>query len=85
MALNQYGLVRLKQLLQPPETYNGWQLNQRPPRVGDIGTIVDILQSPGQPDNFVVESSGPDGITIWLADFKAEELEMLEDDPHQPL
>jgi hypothetical protein len=35
---------------------------------------VDILQAPGEPEGYVVESSGPDGVSIWLGDFKAEEL-----------
>ena len=58
----------------PPESYDGWRINQRPPRVGDVGTIVEILQAPGLSDRYVVETSGPDGITVWLGDFQAEEL-----------
>ena len=42
--------------------------------VGDRGTVVDILQAPGLPDKYVVEASGPDGITVWLGDFTADEL-----------
>ncbi len=75
--LKQYGLVRVRQLLHAPEHYDGWRLNQRPPRVGDKGCIVDILQAPGLPDCYVVECSGADGIDIWLADFNKEELEAL--------
>ena len=81
MALEQYELVRIRQLHQPAEAYDGWRVNQRPPQVGDIGTIVDILQAPDLPDGFVVESSGLDGATIWLGGFRAEELEPLEDQP----
>ena len=40
-----------------------------------MGTIVDILHAPGLPDNYVVESSGSDGVTVWLGDFWVEELE----------
>ena len=75
VPLQQYGLVRIRQLLKPPEEYDGWHLNQRAPQVGDLGTSVDILQAPGLPDQYVVESSGPDGVTIFLGDFAAEELE----------
>jgi len=38
---------------------------------------VDILRAQGLVDRYVVECSGPDGITIWLDDFDAEELEAV--------
>ncbi len=78
-TLKQYSMVRVRQLLHPPEHYDGWRLNQRPPRVGDMGTIVDILQAQGLPNKFVVECSDPEGVDIWLADFSSEELEALPD------
>lgn len=74
-SLKLYGGVRVCRLDRPPESYDGWGANQRPPAVGDPGTLIDILEASGLPDRFVVESSSPDGITIWLADFSAEELE----------
>jgi len=78
-GLRQYGMVRVRELLQPPDAYNGWNVNQRPPRVGDVGTVVDISPGvDGGPDRYVVESSGPDGVTIWLGDFSAAELELIE-------
>ena len=76
-SLRQYGLVRIRQLLQPLAEYDGWRVNQRPPAVGDMGTLLDTLTAPGHPDRFVVESSGPDGVSVWLADFAASELEPL--------
>ena len=74
LPLRQYEQVRLGQLLQSPDAYNGWRVNHRPPAVGDVGIIVDILKVPGMPDSYVVESTGTDGGTIWLGDFRAEEL-----------
>jgi len=71
----QYEQVRIRQLLRPPDEYNGWGINQRPPRVGDVGYLIDILQAPGVPDSYVVECSGPGGVDIWLGDFTAEEIE----------
>ena len=73
--LAQYQLVRVRSLRHDPAHYDGWNVNQRPPAVGDVGTIVDIFRAPGVPENYVVESSGPDGVSIWLGDFLAEELE----------
>jgi hypothetical protein len=76
-CLKQYGLVRVRQLLQPAAEYDGWRVNQRPPQVGDVGTLLDILRAADLPDRYVVESSGADGITVWLGDFTAEELEAV--------
>ena len=76
-SLDQFGLVRIRQLLRPAAAYDAWRLNTRPPRVGDVGTLVDILHAAGRPDRYVVELSGPDGASVWLADFVAAELEPL--------
>ena len=76
-GLEQYGQVRVRQLLRPPAAYDRWQVNQRPPAIGDVGTLLDILTAPGLPERFVVESSGPGGVSVWLGDFAAEELEPL--------
>lgn len=69
-----YGLVRIVQLLHPPEAYDGWRLNRRPPQVGDIATIVEIRQAAGLPTTYILESCAPDGTTIWLGDFDAAEI-----------
>ncbi len=74
-TLEQYQLVRVKQLLQPPSEYDGWRVNKRHPRIGDVGTLVDILRADGLPDRFVVECCKTDGTTVWLADFHRDELD----------
>lgn len=74
-TLEHYKLVRVKQLLQIPFNYDGWRVNKRPPKVGDWGTLVDILQADGCPDRFVVECCETNGTTVWLADFNRDELE----------
>lgn len=76
-TLEQYSRVCVVKLRHPPEKYDGWRLIKRSPQVGDIGTIVDILHALDRPDDYIVESSGPDGITTWLGDFEADELEPL--------
>ena len=78
--LKEYGLVRITKLLHPPEHYDGWSSNRRPPAIGDFGTVVDILDMPGLPLDYIVESSAADGITIWLGDFAAAELEPINDE-----
>lgn len=52
---------------------DGWKLNMRAPRVGDVGTLVDVLHAAGHPDRFVVECC-EHGATTWLADFAEDEL-----------
>lgn len=78
-GLRQYGLVRVRRQLNAPETYDGWRVNQRPPRAGDVGTLLDVLTAAGHPDRYVVECSGEDGVSVWLADFLADEIEPVGD------
>lgn len=75
---DRYGRVRIRRLLQSPTEYDGRRADLRPPQVGDVGTLLDVLHAPGLPDRYVVESAGADGVTLWLGDFAAEELELLD-------
>jgi len=75
----QYGLVRVRQVLKTPDSYDGWRLNKRAPAVGDIGTLLDVISAAGLPDRYLVETSGRDGVTIWLADFAEDELEAVSE------
>lgn len=75
MSFQLYEQVRVVKLISAAEDYDGWRFNKRPPQVGDVGTFIDMLSVAGHPDRYVVESSGDDGITIWLADFSEDELE----------
>ncbi|MBA3312314.1 MAG: hypothetical protein M3552_08230 [Planctomycetota bacterium] len=75
MALRQYDMVRVRQLTQSPASYDGWRVNRRPPQVGDVGVLLDVLHAPELSDRFAVELADPDGVTIWLSDFAAEEIE----------
>ena len=77
MPLQQYGIIRIRRLLSSPGSYDGWRVNQRLPLIEDMGVIVDVLHTPGLPDRYVVESIDADGTTVWLGDFSAEELEMV--------
>ena len=76
--LNQYGLVRVRKILRSADEYDGWRINQRPPQIGDIGTIVEILQASNLPTCYVVECSNSYGNTIWLSDFYAGEIDAIE-------
>jgi len=76
--LQQYDVVRIRQLIDPAKDYCGTQWFRRPPVVGDVGAIVEILNASGLPDSYMVECCGPEGSTIWLAEFSAAELELAK-------
>ena len=46
----------------------------RPFHNGDPPALADLWNR-GLPRRYVVESSGPDSVTIWMADFMASGLE----------
>ncbi|HEY6073723.1 MAG TPA: hypothetical protein VIV15_10095 [Anaerolineales bacterium] len=77
---HEYDVVRVTKLLKPERDFMGSEDTKRPPRVGDIGTIVDIPE--GSSDYYVVECVDSDegswGATLWLADFVSDELELVE-------
>jgi hypothetical protein len=78
----QYSMVRVTKLLRPVEEYDSWHVNKRFPRIGEIGTIVEILNAPGLPVLYVVEKTEDNGRTTWLSDFVAEELEPVTISPN---
>jgi len=68
-----YGVVRVARLLRPDRHFQGTPGVCRAPQVGDTGTLVfayDVTL-------FAVECVNTDGMTVWLADFFAEELEFF--------
>lgn len=69
--------MRIAKLLRAPEEYDGWKVNQRAPVVGDVGALLDIVHGPGLENRYIVECCGQDGVTIWLHDFAADELEAV--------
>ncbi len=71
--LHEYDIVRVVQLLDPSRKFSGTDGFSRPPQVGDEGTVVCVYD----PQNFAVEMVEKNGMTIWLADFLAEELQQI--------
>lgn len=52
---------------------------KRPPQIGDLGTIVYIAPgSQGKNSWYIVECLDNNGLTVWLADFREDELELVE-------
>jgi hypothetical protein len=51
---------------------------ERPPRVGDIGTVIDIAaRLGGSGRHYTVAVTHPDARPLWLAVFSAHELELV--------
>jgi hypothetical protein len=73
----EYDVVRVARLLKPERPYEGTQSVARPPRVGDVGSIVHDYGAEGATELFAVEMVDPDGLTVWLADFGPDEIELV--------
>ena len=84
MPLAEFQTVRIKALLREDHAYDPLGDNDRSPRVGDMGIIVDVmLQAAGQ-SKYTVECVRPDGTCVWLADFQEQELEAVEAKVQRP-
>lgn len=78
--LPEHSTVRVQQLIDEDRPFNGAQDVKRAPQVGDTGTIVHITQHRWDGSLiYIVENAAPDGKTVWLADFTAEELALVQD------
>jgi hypothetical protein len=73
--LVEYAVVRVARLLRSDRSFQGTEGVRRPPQVGDIGTIVHVYDL----TLFAVECVDGSGMTVWLADFFADELEVVKD------
>lgn len=72
MSFSEYDVVRVKKLLTADRHYDGSESIKRPPGIGDRGTIVHVHT----PTAFIVECTrGPDA--LWIADFRADEIELV--------
>ena len=78
--LPEHSTVRVQQLIDEDRPFNGSQDIKRPPQVGDTGTIVHITQHRWDGTLiYIVENAAPDGKTVWMADFAAEELSLVQE------
>jgi hypothetical protein len=50
----------------------------RPPELGDIGTVVEIVEGPDVGRRCVVEAVDRHGAVVWLADFDEGELALVD-------
>jgi hypothetical protein len=77
MKFHQYDVVRVvaRNKPKPPES----DLDQRPPAVGDIATVLEVYDNP---PGYKLECSDSEGITIWLGGFSPDDLslELVKED-----
>ena len=78
MTLREYDLVRVVRLLTPTRWFDGTESVKRPPAVGDVATICHETDPSNPAAPVFVEMVDGDGMTIWLAKFEKEELELAE-------
>lgn len=79
--MQQFDVVRIVRLDTPSRHYDGTQGISRAPRVGDVGSVVELWTSGGPNDLMIVEATDEEGRTLWLADFSGSELELLSKAP----
>jgi len=81
-SLAGFDTVRVVSLTGPPEDYLALSTSERPPRVGDLGTVTYIAPGlGGGGTRYAVESGHEDGRADWLADFSAAELAFVARPP----
>lgn len=72
-SIEELDVVRIARLLESERQFSGTAGAQRAPQVGDVGTVVHVLEADRA---FIVEAVDPEGFTLWVADFLAEELQL---------
>ena len=68
--------VVVAQLCKPNRQFHGTDGTAREPRVGDVGTICHAYDPTDAAAPVIVECIDPNGMTVWLADFQPNELQL---------
>ena len=76
-SLREYDAVRVVRLKTPDRTYDGTSTVMRPPQIGDVAAVCHEYKPEDPSAPVAVEMVDEDGMTIWLADFEREELELV--------
>ena len=66
--------VRIIRLQEPERDVTSAFEEAPQPRIGDVATVVDDVGD----GLYLVERTTADGVTAWLAEFLAEELELVD-------
>ena len=70
--IKQYDVVRIVRILNDAAARES-PFGQRPPRIGDEATVLEIYTDP---PGYELECSGSDGVTIWLGGYSPNDLEL---------
>lgn len=80
--LNELDTVRVVRLNTDDRDFTGSLGVLRAPRIGDTGAIVHAYDPTDNSAPVIVECVASDGMTVWLADFAPDELEL--EIPYRP-
>lgn len=67
-------VVRVRSLSVPTREVDGPSADPPQPRVGDVATVITALGD----DLYLIEHSTDDGRPVWMAEFHAGELALLD-------
>jgi hypothetical protein len=77
MLFQLHDTVRVVRLLESEREVSGSLAESRQPRVGETGAVVADVGD----DLYLVEQVTADGVTVWMAEFAAAELELVSRPP----
>ena len=77
--IQEYDVVRVATLKSGGRSFDGSKGVKRPPQVGDVATVCHEYDINDPNAKVAVEMVTDDGLTVWLADFDRDELEIVSD------
>ena len=75
--MREYDTVRVVKLTAPRRNFDGTNAVKRPPQVGDVATVCHQYDPSDARATVAVEMVDEKGMTLWLADFSPDELELI--------
>ena len=73
MSFQRLDIVRVARLVLEGREVDGGVAEPPRPRPGDVGTVVEELGD----DLYLVERATDDGRTVWVAEFRGDELALV--------
>ena len=77
--IQEFDVVRVATLKKVDRAFDGSKDAKRPPQVGDVATVCHEYDTNDSSAKVAVEMVTNDGLTVWLADFDRDELELVSD------
>jgi hypothetical protein len=77
MQIQIYDVVRVAVLKDLDRSFDGSDGVKRPPQIGDKATVCHDYDPDDPTATVAVEMVNEDGLTVWLADFDRDELELV--------